>query len=79
MYMEDIEKIKKILELRANYQKMENCAICGAKTGITYFHNANDKVGQLLCKTCGELQVSEDEVKGNFQLEYLLRRANKET
>ena len=78
MYMEDIERIKKILELRANYQKLGTCTICGANTDSTYFHNPNDKVGQLLCKTCNEVQVSEDEVKGNFQLEYLLRRANKQ-
>ena len=75
--MKDLDKIKRILEIKANYQKLETCVVCGAKTESVYFHNDGDPVGSMLCKTCNELQITEDDVKGDYQLEYLRQRAHK--
>ena len=76
--MKDIDKIKKILELNANYQKQEQCVVCGAKTDSVYFYNySNKEIGHLICKECNQLQIVEDDVKGNYSLEYLYKKVFK--
>jgi len=74
----DIDKIKKILELKVTYQKLEQCAVCNAKTKSAYFHNGSkNENGHLLCPDCNQLQISDEDVKGNTLLEYLYKRMNK--
>jgi hypothetical protein len=73
--MNDLDKIKKILELKTNYQKLEQCYACGSKTKFCYFYSkgmANN--GMMLCEQCNQLQISEEDVRGNYQLEYLHKK-----
>ena len=72
--MKDHDKIKRILELKATHQKLETCAVCGARTGGVYLYNINDTAGMMLCNDCNQLQISDDNVKGNAQLEYLFKK-----
>jgi transcription elongation factor Elf1 len=72
--MKDLDRIKKILEIKAIYQKLETCVVCGAKTGSVYFYNTNDSANLMLCSDCNQLQISADDVKGDAQLEYLFKR-----
>ena len=72
--MKDLDMIKKVLEIKASYQKLETCVICGAKTGSAYFYNTNDRANLILCNDCNQLQISADDVKGDSQLEYLFRK-----
>ena len=71
--MKDLERIRKILELKASHQKLETCAVCGARTESVYFYNIHDVVNLMLCSECNQLQISADDVKGDAQLEYLFK------
>jgi len=76
----DVDKIKRILEIRSNHYRLEKCTVCGAKTENTYFYNKGSKeIGILLCKECNQLEIKESDVKGNASLEYLYRRIQKQS
>ena len=76
--VKDLDKIKKVLEIRASCHELEKCAVCGAKTENAYFYSKSSKdIGNLLCRECNQLEIQEDDVKGNAVLEYLYKRALK--
>ena len=72
--MKDLDRIRKILELKASHKKLEICTVCGARTESAYFYNINDVANLMLCSDCNQLKVSVDDVKGNPQLEYLFKK-----
>ena len=75
--MKDGDKIKKILEIQANYHRLEKCTVCGAKTENAYFYSkSSTSSGSLLCSKCNRLEIQEGDVKGNAVLEYLYKRVH---
>ncbi len=73
--MENIKKIQKVLELKANCNRLEQCVVCGMKTESCFYYDKSvDKAGQALCKECNNLQITENDVKGNYLLEHLYKR-----
>ena len=75
MSVTDSKKIKKILELKANYQKLEKCTVCGNQTEDCHYHSkGSDKIGYILCKECNNLKIAKEDVKGDYLLEHLYKR-----
>ena len=72
--MKDLDRIRKILEVKTSYQKLEICVVCGKNTGSACFYNINDNANLMLCNDCNQLQISADDIKGDAQLEYLFRK-----
>lgn len=72
--MKDLDRIRKILELKASHQKLETCTVCGAKTESVYFYNINEVANLMLCGDCNQLKISVDDVKGSPPLQYLFKK-----
>ena len=77
--MENTKKIQRILALKANCDRLEECAACGTKIDSCYYYDkGTEKIGHMLCKECNNMKITVEDIKDNYTLEYLYKRIHKQ-